>query len=41
MDSNFEGELFLTQARFKELPDQDINFVLTAPPPSFEAAFNR
>ena len=41
MNSNFESELFLTQARFRELPDQDIDFVLTAPPSSFEAAFNR
>ncbi len=41
MNPNFEGELYLTQARFRELPDQDIDFVLTAPPPSLEAAFNR
>ena len=41
MNSNFESELFLTQARFRELPDQDIDLVLTAPPPSFEAPFNR
>jgi hypothetical protein len=41
MNPNFEGELFLTQARFRKLPDQDIDFVLTAPPSSFEAAFNR
>jgi hypothetical protein len=41
VNPNFEGELFLTQARFRELPDQDIDFVLTAPPPSFEVAFNR
>jgi hypothetical protein len=41
MDPNCEGELFLSQARFRELPDQDIDFVLTAPPPSLEAAFNR
>ena len=41
MNPNFERELFLTQARFRELPDQDIDFVLTAPPSSFEAAFNR
>ena len=40
MDSNIEGELFLTQAGFRELPDQKIDFVLTAAPSSFEATFN-
>jgi hypothetical protein len=41
VNSNFEGELFLTKTGFRELPDQDFDLVLTAPPPSLEAAFNR
>jgi hypothetical protein len=41
VNPNLEGELFLTKTGFRELPDQDIDFILTAPPPSLEAAFNR
>jgi hypothetical protein len=40
MGSNIEGELFLTQAGLRELPDQKIDFVLTASPSSLEATFN-
>jgi hypothetical protein len=41
VNPNLEGELFLTKTGFRELPDQDIDFILTAPPSSLEAAFNR